>query len=103
MPGDSPFPKKGGGLINPRRRRRNRLGFAVQLALLKFPGRTLMEVKEVPKPVLAAIAEQVGVPVSAFTSYGERENTLQAKLKWSLRKGHAKLWWQRPSAEGAWL
>jgi hypothetical protein len=35
-----------------------------------------MEVKEVPKPVLAAIAEQVGVPASAFTSYGERENTL---------------------------
>ncbi|GAC1394173.1 MAG: hypothetical protein NVS4B11_25900 [Ktedonobacteraceae bacterium] len=24
----------------------NRLGFAVQLALLKFPGRTLMEVKD---------------------------------------------------------
>src|SRR5437763_17210816 len=66
--------------INRRRRASNRLGFAVQLALLKFPGRTLMEVKEVPKPVLAAIAEQVGVPASAFTSYGERENTLYEHL-----------------------
>src|SRR5262249_38653018 len=33
-----------------------------------------------PKPVLAAIAEQVGVPVSAFKSYGERENTLYEHL-----------------------
>jgi TnpA family transposase len=74
------FTEKERDLINRRRRDSNRLGFAVQLALLKFPGRTLMEVKEVPKPVLAAIAEQVGVPVSAFPSYGERENTLYEHL-----------------------
>jgi hypothetical protein len=74
------FSEKERKLINRRRRASNRLGFAVQLALLKFPGRTLMEVKEVPRPVLAAIAEQVGVPVSAFTSYGERENTLYEHL-----------------------
>jgi TnpA family transposase len=67
-------------LINRRRRASNRLGFAVQLALLKFPGRTLMEVKEVPRPVLAAIAEQVDVPVSAFAGYGDRENTLYEHL-----------------------
>jgi Domain of unknown function (DUF4158) len=67
-------------LINRRRRASNRLGFAVQLALLKFPGRTLMEVKKVPRPVLTAISEQVGVPASAFTSYGERENTLYEHL-----------------------
>jgi len=74
------FTEKERELINRRRRASNRLGFAVQLALLKFPGRTLMEVKEVPKPVLAAIAEQVGVPASAFTSYGDRENTLYEHL-----------------------
>ena len=74
------FTEKERALINRRRRESNRLGFAVQLALLKFPGRTLMEVKEVPKPVLAAIADQVGVPVSAFASYGERENTLYEHL-----------------------
>ena len=39
-----------------------------------------MEVKEVPRPVLAAIAQQVGVPASAFASYGERENTLYEHL-----------------------
>ena len=39
-----------------------------------------MEVKEVPRAVLTAIAEQVDVPASAFTSYGERENTLYEHL-----------------------
>jgi TnpA family transposase len=39
-----------------------------------------MEVKEVPRPVLAAIAEQVGVPTTAFASYGDRENTLYEHL-----------------------
>src|SRR5712691_9706033 len=74
------FTEKERELINRRRRASNRLGFAVQLALLKFPGRTLMEVKEVPRSVLTAIAEQVDVPASAFASYGERENTLYEHL-----------------------
>jgi len=74
------FTEKERELINRRRRASNRLGFAVQLALLKFPGRTLMEVKEVPRAVLTAIAEQVDVPASAFASYGERENTLYEHL-----------------------
>ena len=39
-----------------------------------------MEVKDVPRPVLTAITEQVGVPASAFASYGERENTLYEHL-----------------------
>lgn len=74
------FTAKERELINRRRRAPNRLGFAVQLALLKFPGRPLMEVKEVPRAVLAVIAEQIDVPTSAFTSYGDRENTLYEHL-----------------------
>src|SRR5258708_9704899 len=74
------FTEKERELINRRRRASNRLGFALQLALLKFPCRTLMEVKEVPKPVLAAIAGQVGVPSSAFTNYGGRGKTLYEHL-----------------------
>ncbi len=70
------FTQKELDLIHRRRRPSNRLGFAVQLALLHFPGRTLMEVKEVPKAILSAIADQVAVPVSAFAGYGARENTL---------------------------
>ena len=74
------FTEKERDLINRRRCASNRLGFAVQLALLKFPGRTLMEVKEVPRALLNAIAEQIDVPASAFASYGERENTLYEHL-----------------------
>jgi TnpA family transposase len=57
------------------RRPENRLGFAVQLAVLRFPGRTLTELPEVPERVLAFVAEQVGVPAAAFAAYGRRENT----------------------------
>src|SRR5260221_374159 len=74
------FTEKERELINRRRRAANRLGFAVQLALLEFPGRTRMEVKDVPSPVFTAIAEQSEVPASAFASYSQRENTLYEHL-----------------------
>ena len=74
------FTEKERELINRRRRDSNRLGFAVQLALLRFPGRTLMEVKEVPRAVLTVIADQLGVAASTFADYGERENTLYEHL-----------------------
>src|SRR5712691_2680701 len=75
------FTEKERELINRRRRASNRLGFAVQLALLKFPGRTLMEVKEVPRPVLATIAEQVDElrRECGFRSCGWREYLLVAR------------------------
>lgn len=60
-------------LINRRRRASHCPGFAVYLALLKFPGRTL---KEVPRAVLTVIAERVDVPASAVPSSGDRANTL---------------------------
>src|SRR4051812_16711935 len=62
----STFTEQERELINRRRRDSNRLGFAVQLALLRFPGRTLMEVKEVPRPGLTAMADQLGVAASAL-------------------------------------
>lgn len=74
------YTEKEQDLINRRRRASNRLGFAVQLALLKFPGRTLMEVKEVPRAVLTRpphnILYAVGksklanVALIAFTLFG---------------------------------
>ena len=63
------------------RRDANRLGFAVQLALLRFPGRSLTDVSEVPAPILTYIADQVGVKVNAFDQYGLRENTLYEHLE----------------------
>jgi hypothetical protein len=63
-------------IINRHRRPANRLGFAVHLGLLRFPGRTLADVPEVPVRVVQYIAEQVGVDSDVFEQYGERDNTI---------------------------
>jgi TnpA family transposase len=48
-------------LIRRRRGNRNRLGFAVQLALLRFPGRVLKPDETPPPEFLNFIARQLGV------------------------------------------
>jgi len=63
-------------LIGQRRRDANRLGFALQLAVLRYPGRTLADLPEIPPRLLAYVADQVQVPVDAFAAYGTRENTI---------------------------
>ena len=74
------FTQKDLDLIRQRRRLHNRLGFAVQLAVLRFPGRPLKDLAGIPDRVLAAIADQVQVPASAFARYGERDNTVYEHL-----------------------
>ncbi|HLZ57104.1 MAG TPA: DUF4158 domain-containing protein, partial [Ktedonosporobacter sp.] len=62
-------------LVNRRRRPANRFGFAVQLALLYFPGRPLAEYSnsaQVPQAILTSIAQQIHLPISAFAEYGHR-------------------------------
>src|SRR5215217_4689843 len=49
-------------VIKHHRRPANRLGFAVQLAVLRFPGRTLTDLPDIPVQVLDYIAGQVRVP-----------------------------------------
>jgi TnpA family transposase len=63
-------------IIDRHRRPANRLGFAVQLGLLRFPGRTLADVPDVPARVVEYIAQQVGVDPAVFEQYGERNNTI---------------------------
>jgi TnpA family transposase len=70
------FSQKDLDLINLRRRPHNRVGFAMQLAVLRFPGRPLKELAGVPARVLAAIADQVQVPASTFARYGERDKPI---------------------------
>jgi len=67
-------------VIKQRRRSHNRLGFAVQLAVLRFPGRTITDLPAIPPRVLAYIAHQVEVPVSAFARYGSRQSTVYEHL-----------------------
>ncbi|EIM30400.1 Tn3 family transposase [Microvirga lotononidis] len=62
-------------LIRQRRRDANRLGFAVHLAYLRYPGRVLSPSEMPPKDMLAFIAHQLQVNPSAFLVYGQREAT----------------------------
>lgn len=62
-------------VINRHRRNYNRLGFAVQLCLLRNPGWSLGNNDLIPKAVLSYIAEQLGVCTEEYEQYAQRENT----------------------------
>ena len=53
----------------------NRLGFAVQLCLLRHPGFGLRAGERVPERLLDYLAHQVGVPTAAFRDYSRRAQT----------------------------
>jgi hypothetical protein len=58
----------------------NRLGFAVQLCYLRFPGR-LLALDEVPyPPILGMAAAQLKVPTGAWHFYAERHETRREHL-----------------------
>jgi TnpA family transposase len=48
-------------VIDRRRRAHNRLGFALQLCALRYPGRLLQPGERIPAPAVAFVAEQIGV------------------------------------------
>ena len=52
----------------------------MQLAVLRFLGRPLKDLAGIPALVLAAIADQVQMPASAFVRYGERDNIVKGLL-----------------------
>ncbi|MCY9758311.1 Tn3 family transposase [Paenibacillus alvei] len=70
-------------IINNHRRDHNRLGFAVQLAVLRFPGWSLSDLKMIPIPesVLSYIAKQVGVEPDVFALYAQREPTRREHME----------------------
>lgn len=67
-------------LIRRRRGAQNRLGLAVQLALLRFPGRALLPDEIPPAELLTFLARQLGVQVTAWTSYADRDETRREHL-----------------------
>jgi TnpA family transposase len=62
-------------LIRQRRGDANRLGFAVQLCLLRYPGSILGSDLMVAEPVIQWVASQIQVDVTAWVKYAERDQT----------------------------
>lgn len=58
----------------------NRLGFAVQLCYLRFPG-TILSIDQSPfPPLLRLISNQIKVPVESWADYSKREQTRREHL-----------------------
>ena len=62
-------------LIGAKRRSGNRLGFAVQLCLLRHPGQGLGFGEQPPEPMIAFVAHQIGDSPAAFADYAVRDQT----------------------------
>ncbi len=65
-------------LIRQRRGDANRLGFAVQLCLLRYPGYALGTDSELPEPVILWVAKQVQAEPASWAKYGERRDPSRA-------------------------
>ena len=62
-------------IIRQRRGSANRLGFAVQLCYMRYPGVTLAMDEEPFEPLLRLVATQLKVPPEAWADYGQRAET----------------------------
>lgn len=67
-------------LIARRRGGHNRLGFAVLLCYLRFPGRVLAPGETPPMELLDYVASQLGIAPSGFAKYALRDQTRRAHL-----------------------
>ena len=67
-------------LIGQRRGDANRLGVAVQLCLLRFPGQGLLPDAAVPAPLVQWIAQQLRTDPGCWPQYAEREETRREHL-----------------------
>lgn len=68
-------------VIARRRRPHNRLGFAIQLCALRFPGRLLRPGEVVPHEVLVFVADQLDLHPDALTDYAVRSQTRYDQLE----------------------
>jgi TnpA family transposase len=67
-------------IIAQRRGRANRLGFAVQLCYMRYPGVMLAVDEEPSGPMLRLVAEQLKVPPESWADYGRRAETRREHL-----------------------
>ena len=62
-------------LVRTKRRTVNRLGFAIQLCLLRYPGQGLGPGEHPPEAMIVFVAHQLGVSPAAFADYALRDQT----------------------------
>jgi TnpA family transposase len=62
-------------LVRAKRRAINRLGFSIQLCLLRYPGQGLRPGEYPPEAMIGFVAHQLGVSPAAFTDYALRDQT----------------------------
>ncbi len=62
-------------LIRTKRHPVNRVGFVIQLCLLRYPGFDLEPAEHPPEGMLAFVANQLGAPPAAFADYAQRDQT----------------------------
>ncbi len=73
-------------IIVRRRRPHNRLGFAIQLCALRYPGRLLRPGELIPDTPLAFVAEQLQIAPEVLADYATRGPTRYEQLD-ALREG----------------
>ena len=64
-----------------RRRAENKLGFALQLCALRYPGRVLRPGELIPTRVVEFIGSQLDIPVEALLPYAARRQTRQQHME----------------------
>lgn len=68
-------------IVNRHRRDYNRLGFALQLCVLRYPGWPLSIVKDIPQNILNYVSGQIDVDHSVYQLYRQREATAQEHME----------------------
>jgi len=82
-------------IIVRRRRPHNRLGFAIQLCALRYPGRLLRPGELIPDTPLAFVAEQLQIAPEVLADYATRGPTRYEQLD-ALREGFGFTQFSRP-------
>jgi TnpA family transposase len=67
-------------VINQRRGDANRLGFAILMCGLRYPGRALTASELPPNALLTMVARQLGLDPNVWVQYAEREETRREHL-----------------------
>jgi len=68
-------------VINKHRRDHNRLGFAIQLCILRYPGCTINNMLEIPENLISYVAKQINVEPNVFSLYAQRDTTRREHLE----------------------